>query len=137
MKILRLLNVLCFKNCDDLNYLSNELRLLDWEGCLLRSLPSCFEPDSLVALLLPYSRIEQLWKGARPMYKLKVINLKGSQNLIKTPDLTMAPSLETSILEGCTKIVDVHSSIGFLKRLKLLNLKGCKSLRNLPTNIGM
>ncbi|XP_039029277.1 disease resistance protein RPV1-like [Hibiscus syriacus] len=137
MKNLRLLKVLCLTNCDDLNYLSNELRLLDWEGCPLRSLPSCFEPDNLVALLLSYSRIERLWKGARPLYKLKVINLKGSQNLIKTPDFTMAPSLETLILEGCTKIVDVHPSIGFLKRLKLLNLEGCKSLRNLPTNIGM
>ncbi|KAE8667797.1 hypothetical protein F3Y22_tig00112370pilonHSYRG00016 [Hibiscus syriacus] len=73
----------------------------------------------------------------KPLYKLKVINLKGSQNLIEVPDIAVAPGLETLILEGCSKIVDVHPSIGMLKRLKLLNLKGCKSLRNLPTKIRM
>ncbi|KAG4177345.1 hypothetical protein ERO13_A11G296925v2 [Gossypium hirsutum] len=60
MKNLRLLKVLCVSNCDDLQYLSNELRLLDWKGCPLRYLPSSFQPDNLVALLLPYSHIEQL-----------------------------------------------------------------------------
>ncbi|KAK8501747.1 hypothetical protein V6N11_000213 [Hibiscus sabdariffa] len=137
MKKLRLLKVLCLSNCDGLKYLSNELRLLDWERFPLRSLPSGFQPDNLVALLLQYSCIEQLWKGTRPLHKLKVLNLKGSLDLIKTPDFTMAPNLETLILEGCTKIADVHPSIGELKRLKILNLRGCKSLRNFPTKIRM
>ncbi|KAG8479606.1 hypothetical protein CXB51_029370 [Gossypium anomalum] len=137
MKNLRLLKVLCLSNCDDLKYLSNELRLLDWKGCPLRYLPSSFQPDNLVALLLPYSHIEQLWKGNRPLFKLKMINLKGSQNLIKTPDFTTAPKLEALIMKGCTRLVDVHPSIGVLKMLKLLNLRDCKSLRSLPTRIGM
>ncbi|TYI03715.1 hypothetical protein ES332_A11G360200v1 [Gossypium tomentosum] len=137
MKKLRLLKVLCLSNCDNLKYLSNELRLLDWKGCPLRSLPSSFQPDNLVALLLPYSCIEQLWKGNRPLNKLKMMNLEGSQNLIKTPDFTTALNLEVLILEGCTKLVDVHPSIGVLKNLKLLNLRDCKSLRTLPTKIGM
>ncbi|TYI58412.1 hypothetical protein E1A91_D11G356200v1 [Gossypium mustelinum] len=137
MKKLRLLKVLCVSNCDDIKYLSNELRLLDWTGYPLRYLPSSFQPDNLVALLLPYSHIEQLWKGNRPLYKLKIMNLKGSQNLIKIPDFTTASNLEVLILEGCTKLVDVHPSIGVLNSLKLLNLRDCKSLRNLPTKIGM
>ncbi|KAG4123197.1 hypothetical protein ERO13_D11G312690v2 [Gossypium hirsutum] len=137
MKKLRLLKVLCVSNCDDIKYLSNELRLLDWTGYLLRYLPSSFQPNNLVALLLPYSHIEQLWKGNRPLYKLKIMNLKGSQNLIKIPDFTTASNLEVLILEGCTKLVDVHPSIGVLNSLKLLNLRDCKSLRNLPTKIGM
>ncbi|KAB1668829.1 hypothetical protein ES319_1Z104400v1 [Gossypium barbadense] len=66
-----------------------------------------------------------------------MINLKGSQNLIKTPDFTTAPKLEALIMEGCTRLVDVHPSIGVLKSLKLLNLRDCKSLRSLPTKIGM
>ncbi|XP_040960959.1 disease resistance-like protein DSC1 isoform X1 [Gossypium hirsutum] len=137
MKKLRLLKVLCLSNCDDLKFLSNELRLLDWKGCPLRSLPSSFQPENLIALLLPYSRIQQLWKGNRPLCKLKMMNLEGSQNLIKTPDFTTALNLEVLILEGCTKLVDVHPSIGVLKSLKLLNLRDCKSLRTLPTKIGM
>ncbi|KAE8725125.1 hypothetical protein F3Y22_tig00009009pilonHSYRG00094 [Hibiscus syriacus] len=138
MKNLRLLKVLCLSNCDELKYLPNELRLLDWMGYPLRFLPPSFQPDNLVALLLPYSRIEQLWRGnIQPLYKLKVLNLKGSDNLIKTPDFTTAPNLEILILEGCTRIVDVHPSVGVLSRLKLLNLRSCTSLRNLPTKIGI
>ncbi|KAG4122811.1 hypothetical protein ERO13_D11G290132v2 [Gossypium hirsutum] len=116
-------------------FLSNELRLLEWIRYPLKSLPSSFQLDNLVALLLPYSRIEQLWKGNIPLYKLKVFNLKGSENLIKTPDFTTAPNLEVLILKGCTRLIDVHPSIRVLTRLKLLNLKGCKSLRSLPTKI--
>ncbi|XP_040960374.1 disease resistance protein RPV1 [Gossypium hirsutum] len=137
MKNLRLLKVLCLSNCDDLKYLSNELRLLDWTGYPLRYLSSSFQPDNLVALLLPCSHIQQLWRGNRPLFNLKIMNLKGSQNLIKTPDFTTASNLEVLILEGCTKLVDVHPSIGVLKSLKLLNLRDCKSLRSLPTKIGM
>ncbi|XVF78473.1 hypothetical protein PTKIN_Ptkin14bG0136400 [Pterospermum kingtungense] len=138
MKKLRLLKVFYLTNCDDhLKYLSNELRLLEWNGYPFKSLPSGFQQDNFVALLLPYSRIQQLWKGNKPLYKLKCVNLKGSLNLIKTPDFTMAPNLESLILEGCTRIVDVHPSIGALSKLKVLNLRGCKRLQSLPPKIGM
>ncbi|MBA0619368.1 hypothetical protein Godav_028552 [Gossypium davidsonii] len=66
-----------------------------------------------------------------------MMNLKGFQNLIKTPDFTTASNLEVLILEGCTKLVDIHLSIGVLKSLKLLNLRDYRSLRTLPTKIGM
>ncbi|TYI58454.1 hypothetical protein E1A91_D11G359700v1 [Gossypium mustelinum] len=72
-----------------------------------------------------------------PLSNLKIVNLEGSQNLIKTPDFTTASNLEVLILAGCTKLVDVHPSIGVLKSLKLLSLRDCKSLRTLPTKIGM
>ncbi|XVF78231.1 hypothetical protein PTKIN_Ptkin14bG0113700 [Pterospermum kingtungense] len=138
MKKLRLLKVFNLTNSSDLKYLSNELRLLEWYVYPFKSLPSSFEPDNLVALHLPYSRIQLLWKGNRPLYKLKFIDLKGSQNMIKTPDFTMAPNLQSLILEGCTRIVDVHPSILLLRKLKLLSLKGCKNIRRIPTKkIGM
>ncbi|MBA0654726.1 hypothetical protein Goklo_021664, partial [Gossypium klotzschianum] len=66
-----------------------------------------------------------------------MVNLEGSQNLIKTPDFTTATYLEVLILEGCTRLAHVHPSIGVLKSLKLLNLRGCRSLSSLPTKIGM
>ncbi|KAK8589094.1 hypothetical protein V6N12_023500 [Hibiscus sabdariffa] len=150
MKKLRLLKVLCLTNCDDINYLSNELRLLDWKECPLRFLPSSFQPDNLVALLLSYSRIEQLWKEARPLYKLKVINLEGSQNLIKTPDFTMAPgckslrnlpskigmeSLETFILSCCSDLQRFPEIDGKMECLLKLYLNGT-SIEELPSSIG-
>ncbi|XVF78471.1 hypothetical protein PTKIN_Ptkin14bG0136200 [Pterospermum kingtungense] len=49
----------------------------------------------------------------------------------------MAPNLESLILEGCTRMIDVHQSIGVLRRLKQLNLRDCKSLSSLPTLLRM
>ncbi|XVE50265.1 hypothetical protein DITRI_Ditri01bG0148200 [Diplodiscus trichospermus] len=44
----------------------------------------------------------------------------------------MVPNLESLILEGCIRMVDVHPSIGVLRNLKILNLRNCKSLKRLP-----
>ncbi|XVF70292.1 hypothetical protein PTKIN_Ptkin11bG0149600 [Pterospermum kingtungense] len=137
MKKLRLLRVSYLPNSHDLKYISNELRLFDWHEYPLKFLPSSFQPDNLVALLLPYSNIEQLWKDNRPLYKLKLINLGGSKNMIKTPDFTMIPNIESVNFKGCTRLIDVHPSIASLRRLKLLNLSNCISLRSLPNKIGM
>ncbi|XVF70223.1 hypothetical protein PTKIN_Ptkin11bG0143200 [Pterospermum kingtungense] len=137
MKKLRLLRVLCLPSSHDLKYISNELRLFEWHGYPLKFLPSSFKPDNLVACLLPNSCIEQLWNDNRPLYKLKILNLEGSQNLMKTPDFEMIPNIESLNFESCTKIVDLHPSIAFLRSLKLLNLSNCKRLRSLPTKIGM
>ncbi|XVF70273.1 hypothetical protein PTKIN_Ptkin11bG0148000 [Pterospermum kingtungense] len=137
MKKLRLLRVLCLLNSHDLKFLSNELRLFEWHDYPLKFMPSCFQPDNLVALLLPNSCIEQLWKDSRLLYKLQILNLEGSKNLIKTPDFEMIPNIESLNFEACTKLVDLHPSIAFLRRLKLLNLSNCKKLRSLPTKIGM
>ncbi|XP_052479400.1 disease resistance-like protein DSC1 [Gossypium raimondii] len=134
---LRLLRVFCHSNCCDLVYLSSELRLLDWTGYPFKSLPLSFKPENLVAILLSYSNFEQPWKENKPMHKLKVINLQGSENLIKTPNFKMAPNIESLVLECCTRLAYVDPFVGVLKRLKLLNLRGCKSLRCLPTKIGM
>lgn len=54
---------------------------------------------------------------------------------VKTPNFSGLPSLERLILENCGKIADIHRSIGELKKLVFLNLKGCSSLKNLPESL--
>ncbi|KAH1120914.1 hypothetical protein J1N35_004074 [Gossypium stocksii] len=135
MKRLRLLRFFNAPNSRDIKYLSNELRLLEWHGYPFKSFPSSFQPEKLVALLLPYSCIQKLWKSDMPLHKLKLVDLTGSRNLVKTPDFKMVPNLESLVLEG-TGIADFHPSIKFLIRLKLLNLRNCKSLRSFPSKIG-
>ena len=49
----------------DPKFLSHKLRVLAWHGCPLKSLPSNFDPKNLVDLHMPYSDIEQLWKGTK------------------------------------------------------------------------
>ncbi|XP_075648911.1 disease resistance protein Roq1-like isoform X2 [Castanea sativa] len=118
-------------------HLSNNLRFLDWSEYPSKSLPSNFQPVELVELHLLYSKIEWLWKGTKYLDKLKLIKLNNSLNLIATPDFTGVPNLEKLVLNGCIQLLEVHPSIMVLKRLTLLDLENCKSLRRLPSKFEM
>ncbi|XP_024197371.1 disease resistance protein RPV1-like [Rosa chinensis] len=122
---------------DGLTCLSNSLRILEWTGYPLRSLPQNFEADELIELNLCHRNIEQLWKGTKNFEKLKFIKLCHSQKIVETPDLAGVQNLETLDLEGCSHLVRIHQSLGFLKKLIVLNLKDCKSLESLPSRIEM
>ncbi|KAK8591547.1 hypothetical protein V6N13_031587 [Hibiscus sabdariffa] len=138
MTKLRLLKLLYLEaSSRDLVYLSSELRLIDWPGYPFKSLSSSFHPENLVALIIPNSRIEELWEGKKPLNKLKLVDLKNSESLLRVPDLSMATDLEDLELEGCTSLVDVHPSVGALSRIRTLNLRGCKCLRSIPAINGM
>ena len=63
MKNLRLLKISNVQLPHSLNYLSNELRFLNWDGYPLESMPTSFQPYKLVELIMPHSRIKQLWDG--------------------------------------------------------------------------
>ncbi|XP_059430025.1 TMV resistance protein N-like [Corylus avellana] len=125
--------------------LPDELRIIEWCGCPLKSLPyplqslpAEFEPVKLVELSMPFSPIKQLWTGDnKSLEDLKIINLRGSQHLIEIPDFTEIPNLQRLELEGCTNLSKVHPSIGFLKCLKRLNLRNCKSLKSLPDMVNL
>ncbi|KAK9205268.1 hypothetical protein WN943_015535 [Citrus x changshan-huyou] len=137
MTNLRVLQILYVQLLGDLEYLSNELRFLDWKRYPLRSLPSNSRLDKLIELNIPHSSIEHLWSGIKPLTRLKIMSLKHSENLIRTPDFTGAPNLEQLILEGCTRLHEIHPSLLVHKKLIFLNLKGCTSLTTLPAKIFM
>jgi len=59
---------------------------------------------------------------------LRRLDLSHSKNLIEVPDLSDVPLLTDLILEGCTEIIQIDQSIGFLRELQYLNLKNCKKL---------
>ncbi|KAF3440966.1 hypothetical protein FNV43_RR19252 [Rhamnella rubrinervis] len=120
-----------------LDYLPNKLKLFKWRRYPLKSLPSNFYPSELFELNMCHSQLVQRWSGEKIFKNLKFIKLSRSRNLIKTPDFTGVPNLESLVLEGCTKLVEVHPSIGILKRLRLMNLKDCFSLRSFPKTISM
>jgi Leucine-rich repeat (LRR) protein len=60
-----------------------------------------------------------------------------SPKLIETLDFTKVPVLEKLVLEDCINLPGVHPSIGVHKMLKVLNLKGCKNLKSLPSKFEM
>nr|XP_028959323.1 protein SUPPRESSOR OF npr1-1, CONSTITUTIVE 1-like isoform X2 [Malus domestica] len=121
----------------DLKFQSSQLRCLVWRGCPLKSWPSNFQFKNLVNLDMMNSCIEQLWKGAEPLEKLKFINLSYCEYLKKTPDFTKATSLEELNFEGCTGLYEVDPSISALKSLAVLNLRDCRELKSLPSSIHM
>ena len=53
-----------------LNYLSNELRIIEWHGYPLKSMPTSFQPNKLVELRMHCSGIKQLWKGIMVRFSL-------------------------------------------------------------------
>ncbi|KAH7514284.1 hypothetical protein FEM48_Zijuj11G0072300 [Ziziphus jujuba var. spinosa] len=65
------------------------------------------------------------------------INLTKCLHLSQIPNLKRASNLEKLILEVCIGLSKVHPSIGELKQLVLLNLKGCESLKSLPQGINL
>ena len=69
--------------------------------------------------------------------KLKFIDLASSLNQIITPDFTRVPNLEKLVLSNSTKLHELHSSIGILKKLILLDLRRCRKLSCLPRKFEM
>ncbi|CAI0556120.1 unnamed protein product [Linum tenue] len=110
-------------------FLSNELRYLDWDCYPAKSLPSSFHSDKLVRLILHHSKVEQLWFGIRTFRDLRIIELEGSSNFTRIPDFTEIPNLERLVLTDCTRLSEVHSSIGHLKKLAYISLLGCSKVR--------
>ncbi|XP_028100415.1 disease resistance-like protein DSC1 [Camellia sinensis] len=135
MSNLRILKICCMHLSEDLKYLSNKLRYLDWLGYPMKYMPLTFQPKHLVKLHLTYSDIEQLWEGTMHLDKLRIMNLSHLTYLTKSPDFKGVPNLERLILEGCTGLVNLHPSIVVVKRLICLNLKDCKNLKSLPCGI--
>ncbi|XP_042957206.1 disease resistance protein RUN1-like isoform X1 [Carya illinoinensis] len=139
MKNLRLLQIKGVKNLKlqgCIEHLSKELRWICWHSCPLRFLPPRLHLDNLVVLDMQYSKIKQVWTlENNVLSKLKVLNLSFCEDLTKSPNFLQVPNLEELILEGCTSLVELHDSIGYIKGLVLLNLNGCSSLMNLPKSI--
>ncbi|RDX73276.1 TMV resistance protein N, partial [Mucuna pruriens] len=135
MSNLRLLIFHDVKFMRNLNCLSNKLQFLEWYKYPFSYLPSTFQPNKLVELILPHSNIKKLWKGIKYLPNLRALDLRYSKNLLKVPDFRGVPNLEWIILEGCTKLAWIHPSVGLLRKLAFLNLRNCKTLVSLPSNI--
>ncbi|KAJ6893141.1 hypothetical protein NC652_027220 [Populus alba x Populus x berolinensis] len=105
---------------------------LSWHGLSLSSIPNHICLEKLVVLDLSRSCLIDAWKGKPFLPKLKILDLRHSRDLIRTPDFSGLPALEKLILVDCIRLVQVHGSIGDLQRLLILNLRNCTSLMELP-----
>ncbi|KAK7378105.1 hypothetical protein VNO80_03541 [Phaseolus coccineus] len=120
-----------------LKCLPSGLKVLVWKEYPLESLPVGAQLDELVELDMCHSQIEHLWGGKKFLENLKIINLRNCNNLHRTPDFTGIPNLENLDLEGCVNLVEVHASLGLLKKLSYVTFEDCKNLKILPRKLLM
>ncbi|KAG5545353.1 hypothetical protein RHGRI_017728 [Rhododendron griersonianum] len=113
------------------------IRWLYWHGFPFESIPRYFPLEALVALEMPYSSLKHFSTGTKFLELLKILDLSHSHSLARIPDFIVLPNLEKLILEDCTRLVEIHESVGHLARLVLLNLKDCSNLSKLPRSVGM
>ncbi|KAF5451960.1 hypothetical protein F2P56_027009 [Juglans regia] len=76
-----------------LNYLSNELRVLDWPECSLELLPSSFHGEKLVDFNIRNGNIRDLGTGLQSK-NLTSIDLSWCLNLTNISDLSSCSNLE-------------------------------------------
>ncbi|KAK9062763.1 hypothetical protein SSX86_019953 [Deinandra increscens subsp. villosa] len=133
MNNLRLLDVNDKFTSHEPSFLPNELRWISWNHYPFSFLPVP-QMSKLVGLQMDFAKIKHLWKG-QIMPNLKFIHLKGLVCLTRFPDVSGSPNIERLILSQCFNLVDVHESLGFLKRLAYLDMSNCISLKRLPSRI--
>ncbi|KAJ6885430.1 TMV resistance protein N [Populus alba x Populus x berolinensis] len=115
-----------------LEHFPKNLIWLCWHGFSWRSIPNHVCLEKLVVLDLSRSCLVDAWNGKLFLPKLKVLDLRHSRDLIRTPDFSGFLALEKLILEDCIRLIQIHNSIGDLQRLLILNLRNCSSLMELP-----
>lgn len=70
LRLLKIYNSSNSKECklylpQDLQFLPDALRYLQWDEYPSKSLPANFDSEQLVELILPNSRVEKLWDGVQ------------------------------------------------------------------------
>ncbi|KAH9783789.1 ADP-ribosyl cyclase/cyclic ADP-ribose hydrolase [Citrus sinensis] len=115
----------------DLEYLPKKLRYLHWHEYPLKTLPFSFEPNYLIELNLPYSKVEQIWIGEKKAFKLKFINLYNSRYLTRLPEFSEIPNLERINLSG-SELERLPATIKQFSQLRYLYLRNCNMLQSLP-----
>ncbi|KAJ0442635.1 putative TIR domain, P-loop containing nucleoside triphosphate hydrolase [Helianthus annuus] len=114
-----------------------KLRWIDWDRYPASSFPSNFQPSKLGCLVLIRGQQKQLWKGCKHLPNLKILDLRYSKYLMKTPDFNGLPCLERLNLRGCEKLKEIHPSIGYHERLVLVDMTRCLNLKKFPPIIRM
>ncbi|XP_050223812.1 disease resistance protein RUN1-like isoform X2 [Mercurialis annua] len=137
MRKLKLLQLNYVKVNGGFEHFPKYLVWLCWHGFPLKFIPSNLCLEDLVVLDMRYSNLKHAWYGAKVLLQLKVLNLSHSYDLVSTPDFSGLPNLESLKLKSCLNLVEVHESIGNLKKLVYLNLKDCKRLMKFPRRIIM
>lgn len=66
---------------------------------------------------------------------LSQLILTGCEYIRKIPDMSGSPNLTELCIDGCTNLIEIHNSVGFLDKLQRFSAEGCTKLRIVPHDI--
>jgi len=61
--------------------------------------------------------------------------LRGCERIRQIPDMSGFPNLKELCVDGCTNLIEIHDSFGFLDKLLRFSAKGCTKLRKVPRGV--
>ncbi|KAH9781868.1 ADP-ribosyl cyclase/cyclic ADP-ribose hydrolase [Citrus sinensis] len=128
------------KNKCKISYLQDpgfaEVKYLHWYGYPLKSLPSNLSAKKLVLVEVPDSDIERLWHCVKHYSKLnQIIHAACNMLTAKIPNPTLMPRMKKLVilnLRGSKSLKSLPSGIFNLEFLTELDLSGCSKLKRLP-----
>ncbi|KAI5593651.1 hypothetical protein BDE02_03G027700 [Populus trichocarpa] len=140
MKRLNLLQINGAHLTGSFKLLSKELMWICWLQCPSKYFPSDFTLDNLVVLDMQYSNLKELWKGKKGCWSLKILpesignvksletlNISGCSQLEKLPEHMGDMESLTKLLADGIENEQFLSSIGQLKYVRRLSLRGYSS----------
>ncbi|KAL0692980.1 hypothetical protein Bca4012_060160 [Brassica carinata] len=146
LRYLKIYDSLCSQKCevdckvnlpDGLEFPFKEIRYLHWLKFPLDELPPDFNPENLIDLRLPYSKIQRVWEAIKDTPWLKWVDLSYSTRLTDLSALSKAFHLRRLNLEGCTVLEKLPKEMKNMKSLVFLNLRGCIMLSSLPEKLDL
>ncbi|XP_010537573.1 PREDICTED: disease resistance protein RML1A-like isoform X2 [Tarenaya hassleriana] len=119
-----------------MRYFPRTLRLLHWDAYPVFNLYALPYLPFLIELNLRYSNLTCFW-GAKPgLTNLLRLDVSGSKDLERLPDLSDAAKLKVLLTKGCTRLQLPPKSISDLPTtLTELDLSNCDRLRDLEINV--
>ncbi|RHN40074.1 putative TIR domain, winged helix-turn-helix DNA-binding domain-containing protein [Medicago truncatula] len=114
-------------------HLPNSLRVLE---CRYRKYPSSnfHVQDEKCHFFSHHTSNPFEWKGLfRKKFKnMRILNLQHSEGLAEIPDISDLSNLEEFSIQDCEELITIDNSVGFLRKLKTMSIRGCHELRRLP-----
>ncbi|KAG6675506.1 hypothetical protein I3842_15G106500 [Carya illinoinensis] len=130
MKNLRVLIIRNASFSSGPNYLSNELRVLDWIEYPLQSLPPNFHGNKLIIFKMRDSFIREL--SFIKFKNMTIMEFCNCNFLTKFLDVSSIQNLKKLMAINCKNLVEVHNSIGSLENLCHLSFWGCSNFHSFP-----
>ncbi|KAI3741841.1 hypothetical protein L1987_59519 [Smallanthus sonchifolius] len=77
-------------------------------------------------------KLESLWQGIKSIKKLRILKVSHSYSSTKTGNFSGLENLEKLYFTECKNLEELHSSIVYLQKLAVLDLRSSIPLKRTP-----